>query len=272
MSGSLPKFTEHEGHTKLEPLTQPIAPSLFVQDFLDEHLSRSGRPRSDLKVLDVGCGRGDTVAWLCDQGWDAYGVDLDQRYLEEGRPYLEHHGHGTARLQPVSRDYPFPDRAFDLVLSDQVIEHVADLDAFFSEVARVSRVGGAGLHIFPARWRPVESHLLTPLVHWLPKGRSRRLLLRPLLALGLAAPYFADRPLAERVQIFGDYSDTETFYRSPGELRGVCARHGLLADVSGPARSTIAKRVPRLPGPLVPLAAVLYQHSFSVRLQTQRKP
>ncbi|HEX8511195.1 MAG TPA: methyltransferase domain-containing protein, partial [Propionibacteriaceae bacterium] len=192
------------------------------------------------------------------------------RYLEQGRPYLERTGHGAARIQMCSNHYPFPDQQFDIVLSDQVIEHVADLDKLFREVARVSRVGALGLHIFPARWRPVESHLLTPLVHWLPKGRTRRLVLRSLLAIGLAAPYFKDRSLKDRVEIFGAYSDSETFYRSLGELRRVCVQHGLQPDMSKIVAAKISRRLPGVPQALLPMASLLYRHAFSVILQTVR--
>lgn len=265
----MPSFTDHEGHGKLEPLTAPAAPPTFLLEFLDGIARSAARPKADVAVLDVGCGRGDTVAWLCDHGWNAYGVDIDERYLDQGRPYLES-GHGGDRLRLLTGRYPFPDQTFDVVLSDQVLEHVADLDTFFAEVARVSRVGAAGLHIFPARWRPVESHLLAPLVHWLPKGRPRRVALRALLAVGLTAPYFGDRPLAERVEIFAHYSDTETFYRGLGQLARVCAEHGLGADVTTPARTKVRSRLPGVPDALVPAAAFVYRHTFSVGLETRR--
>jgi SAM-dependent methyltransferase len=37
---------------------------------------------------------------------------------------------------------PFDDERFDVVVSNQVLEHLADTDAFVSEVARVLRPGG----------------------------------------------------------------------------------------------------------------------------------
>ncbi|HYP43756.1 MAG TPA: class I SAM-dependent methyltransferase [Propionibacteriaceae bacterium] len=269
MAKALPRFTEHEGHAKLEPITSPTVPARYFRAFLDDFRHRSGRETAEITVLDVGCGRGDTVAWLCDSGWDAYGLDIDERYLAQGRDYVERSGRGD-RLRLLEGRYPFPDQTFDVILSDQVIEHVADLDQFCSEVARVSKVGGVGLHVFPARWRPVESHLLAPVVHWLPKGRARRLALRPLLAMGLAAPYFGDRPLSERVEIYGHYSDTETFYRGLRELQQTCRRHGLAPDVNEAARAKIGDRLPRMPAALANLAAMAYRHTFSVYLKTQR--
>ena len=73
---------------------------------------------------------------------------------------------------------PFRDKSFDIVFSNSVIEHVGPADAqarFASEVARV----GKGYWVqTPNRYFPVETHLLTPLVHWLPKHWSAWLIRR----------------------------------------------------------------------------------------------
>jgi hypothetical protein len=71
------------------------------------------------------------------------------------------------------RALPFADGAFDVVFSNSVIEHVGD-EASQQRFAReVARVGRAYWVQTPNRWFPVEQHLLTPLVHWLPKRWQR---------------------------------------------------------------------------------------------------
>jgi hypothetical protein len=71
------------------------------------------------------------------------------------------------------RCLPFRDGTFDVVFSNSVIEHVGDgasQRSFASEVARVGR----GFWVqTPNRWFPVEQHLLTPFIHWLPKDWQR---------------------------------------------------------------------------------------------------
>lgn len=71
------------------------------------------------------------------------------------------------------RALPFRDAAFDVVFSNSVIEHVGDADSqerFAREVARVGRTYWVQT---PNRWFPIEQHLLTPIVHWLPKNWQR---------------------------------------------------------------------------------------------------
>ena len=64
---------------------------------------------------------------------------------------------------------PFRDGAFDVVFSNSVIEHVGDAASQERFAREVARVGRAYWVQTPNRWFPVEQHLLTPLVHWLPK-------------------------------------------------------------------------------------------------------
>lgn len=224
----LPRFTDREEHNKLVPLPGPVAPRQFLQDWLDE--ITADRPRQAVRVLDLGCGRGGTVAWLVDQGWDGYGIDVDERYVRNGQVYFDSVGE-TERLAVLDgQAYPYPDEHFDVVISDQVFEHVEDLEFLAREVARVTQPAGKGLHIFPAKWRVREPHMLTPFAHWVPKGRARRAVIAAGLRSGLAAPHFADRPLADRVEIYNHFSTTETFYRSPNHIAQILGEAGLESD------------------------------------------
>ncbi len=267
---SLPAFTEEGGNIKLRPLDEGFRePSVPVQRFVAHARLALGRKPSAVRVLDVGCGRGDTVAWLCEQGYDAYGVDVRADYLDMGRGFLDRAGHGGGRLREIVDDrYPFDDGSFDVVLSDQVVEHVADLDGFAREVARVGAPGSTGLHVFPARWRPVEVHMKVPLVHWLPKGRARRVALHAVLGLGVGASYFDDLVLADRVEVFALYADTETFYRPLSTIAAAFARRGMQVDVTRPSQERVASRLPAIPEAMRPAAGLVYRTMFSVCLET----
>ena len=76
------------------------------------------------------------------------------------------------------RALPFRDGAFDIVFSNSVIEHVGDAASQRRFAAEVARVGRAYWVQTPNRWFPVEQHLLTPFLHWLPHRWQRALMPR----------------------------------------------------------------------------------------------
>lgn len=121
------------------------------------------------KVLDYGCGDGQVVKLMRDAGLDAYGCDV----FFEGADFSpkadpEH------LLRMDGNRIPFPDGSFDAVVSNQVIEHVPDLDLVNAEIARVLKPGGRCLHVFPHRGVWFEAHIKVPFVHRFRKGASWR--------------------------------------------------------------------------------------------------
>lgn len=91
------------------------------------------------RVLEVGCGTGNYVRSLAgSQGWDAYGLDPSPAMLSSQR--------SEAELVPLilgrAEQIALAADTLDLVLSVDVIHHVADKAAFYAGVARVLRPGG----------------------------------------------------------------------------------------------------------------------------------
>ena len=76
------------------------------------------------------------------------------------------------------RALPFRDGAFDIVFSNSVIEHVGDAASQERFAREVARVGRSYWVQTPNRWFPVEHHLLTPFVHWLPRSWQRAIVPR----------------------------------------------------------------------------------------------
>jgi hypothetical protein len=71
-------------------------------------------------------------------------------------------------------DLPFPDKSFDYIVSNAVIEHVGGPARARQMLAESRRVGRRGaFHTTPDRWFPIETHTQVPLLHWLPRDRQR---------------------------------------------------------------------------------------------------
>jgi SAM-dependent methyltransferase len=118
----------------------------------------------DRRVLDVGCGRGGTVALLAERfDADATGVDLSPEAVAFCRRV---HRHPRTRFEVGDAEHlPVADGVFDVVTNIESSHTYPSLRAFFAEVARVLVSGGLFLYtdLLPVqRWMEVRV-LLGPL-------------------------------------------------------------------------------------------------------------
>ena len=101
--------------------------------------------RPDSIILDLGAGAG-IVTQMDFRGHAARicGIDLDPRVVDN--PFIDE-GKVTD-----GRDIPFADATFELVVSDNVLEHLEHPQAVFSEVCRVLKPGGMFLFKTPNKY------------------------------------------------------------------------------------------------------------------------
>ncbi|MCP4571361.1 MAG: class I SAM-dependent methyltransferase [bacterium] len=132
-----------------------------------------GATGPDYAVLDYGCGGGRIVSLMRTRGLDAYGCDVfygGSQALQNVPPELL----DTAIRKIEDDRIPFPDEHFDLVVTNQVLEHVKDLDLVLREIHRVLKPGGRVLALFPDRGTWLEGHCGVPFLHRFPKGSGSR--------------------------------------------------------------------------------------------------
>lgn len=209
-----------------------------AQWVLDAYPSGGGR------ALDYGCGAGQIVERLRNRGVDAWGCDI----FYEGGDYSSQVQRALFDAGVIRRieggRIPFDDASFDCVTSNQVFEHVSDLDAVLAEIARVLKPGGRLLCLFPDRgvWR--EGHCGVPFLHWFPK-RSRLRVRYAMLMRRLGFGYFTEsRSIRDWSESFCTWLDDWTHYRRREEIDALFARH------FGPPRARedewLARRLGRL--------------------------
>lgn len=90
----------------------------------------------NVRVLDVGCGFGQSLAYHTARGCDVYGVEADEniRRVAEKFGYKVHVG--------LFDDSIYKSDYFDYVTMDQVVEHVSDPLSTLRGVARILKPGG----------------------------------------------------------------------------------------------------------------------------------
>ena len=129
---------------------------------------RAGRMRDFLKefridgarVLDVG---GTPDIWLTVRKQaKVFLLNMPRARDEAWTPDLTY-------LEGDGCSLPFPDQSFDIVFSNSVIEHVGSEEAQERFAREVARVGKGYWVQTPNRYFPIEAHLFTPFIHFLPK-------------------------------------------------------------------------------------------------------
>lgn len=109
-------------------------------------------------ILDFGCGQGGLVALGRARGLDIYGVDTFTGNYETWSRTLPTKLAGRIRVIKDGR-IPFDDRTFDVVVSNQVFEHMPAPRAALMEIARVLKPGGKFIAIFPHAGVWFEGHV-----------------------------------------------------------------------------------------------------------------
>jgi SAM-dependent methyltransferase len=103
-------------------------------------------------ILENGCGIGLYVERLRSPEGQVFGLEFD---LDRARQAKEA---GGDILGGAGEHLPFPEGSFDLILSNEVIEHVEDDRMAVQEMVRVLKVGGRLVLFCPNRWYPFETH------------------------------------------------------------------------------------------------------------------
>ena len=122
-------------------------------------LIRLGRVEPGARVLEIGCGGGGLLRMVSARGARGVGVDTLEAALRLARKNLDADGRGSTRMSgenprpfagirvPLFRisddnNLPFTSSAFDAILGQHVVEHIAGADAALREWHRLLKPGG----------------------------------------------------------------------------------------------------------------------------------
>ncbi|MGB9595394.1 MAG: class I SAM-dependent methyltransferase [Candidatus Poribacteria bacterium] len=91
------------------------------------------------KILDLGCGNGLSSKMINEFGYNVIGTDISHFFLVDS---LKFQNESLSYCVCDVLDLPFCDESFDVVCSNELIEHITDASKSLLEMIRVLKKGG----------------------------------------------------------------------------------------------------------------------------------
>jgi ubiquinone/menaquinone biosynthesis C-methylase UbiE len=162
-----------------QKIQEPVPSSLYTEEYFltacegydefiateGEHLSRRlnaafalAAVEPGMKVLDVGCGRGEILRHCARLGADAYGIDYAVVAVQFSQDVIQDEERAPGKTgvsQADAKKLPFPTGYFDRVLMFDVVEHLYpwELHEALLEIHRVLKPNGRFIvHTAPNIW------------------------------------------------------------------------------------------------------------------------
>ncbi|NKB56083.1 MAG: bifunctional 2-polyprenyl-6-hydroxyphenol methylase/3-demethylubiquinol 3-O-methyltransferase UbiG [Alphaproteobacteria bacterium] len=165
----------------------------YIRDTVAAHFDRdplAAKPLEGLRLLDIGCGGGLLAEPLTRLGAVVTGIDATERNIGVAALHAEESGLAIDYRHTTAEALHAESEQFDVVLNMEVVEHVADVDAFLAASSGVVREGG--IMILATLNRTLKSYAFAIVgaeyvLRWLPRGTHdwRRFVRPSELAAGL---------------------------------------------------------------------------------------
>ena len=143
---------------------------LYVRSKIEEHFSQEFK---ELSVLDVGCGGGLVSVPMKRLGFDVTAIDAAEENIKTAQYYTKSQNLDINYKHSTIEELSEEDKKYDIILSLEVIEHVANPEEFVSYLSRSLRPGG--LMILSTINRTTKALLLAKIaaeyiLRWAPIG------------------------------------------------------------------------------------------------------
>ena len=137
-------------------------------------------------VLDIGCSTGIMTSYIAQYCKKIIGIDIDRKAIGFAnksfkKPNLLFEAGDSMNLR-------YKDKSFDVVICNQIYEHVPDQKRLMHEIKRVLKDEGACYFAATNKYIVMEPHYHLPFLSWLPKKIGNKYL----QLTGKAKEYYED--------------------------------------------------------------------------------
>ncbi|RKQ69886.1 bifunctional 2-polyprenyl-6-hydroxyphenol methylase/3-demethylubiquinol 3-O-methyltransferase UbiG [Oceanibaculum indicum] len=148
----------------------------YIRDRLCAHFGRdpeAPKPLNGLRLVDVGCGGGLLCEPMTRMGATVTGIDAAEEGIAAAKAHAASVGLKIDYRAATAESLVEAGESFDAVISMEVLEHVADVDAFLAACRDLTRPGGA---LALSTLNRTPKSYLTAIVgaeyvlRWLPRG------------------------------------------------------------------------------------------------------
>ncbi len=136
-------------------LTETSWPIRFIEKLRIKKIVKLINPENSNRILDVGCGTGDTLIEIRNYFEKKYkninkinlfGIDASKYMVERARKRTNIE---NKIVEAVAERLPYESNFFNKIICSEVLEHVEDLEGTLSEISRVLRNGGKYVISYP---------------------------------------------------------------------------------------------------------------------------
>jgi len=130
----------------------------IIKDFSQKDLSQC-------RCQEIGCSKGINTNYMSDTFAEC--IDIDDDAVKFG--YSNKNSHSYFIIRDAMR-LPFRSNEFDVILCNNVYEHVPDSELFMTEVYRVLKQDGFCYFAAGNKFSLIGGHYHLPFLSWIPKS------------------------------------------------------------------------------------------------------
>ncbi|NVJ97265.1 MAG: bifunctional 2-polyprenyl-6-hydroxyphenol methylase/3-demethylubiquinol 3-O-methyltransferase UbiG [Alphaproteobacteria bacterium] len=148
----------------------------YIRQEVERHFGlkeKAQQPFTDLRLLDIGCGGGLISEPMARLGAEVVAVDASEKNIKTASVHAKQSGLSIDFHNTTAEALAEAGEQFDVIVNMEVIEHVADVDAFLEACRKLLKPGG--IMLLSTINRTAKSYLFAivgaeHVLRWLPVG------------------------------------------------------------------------------------------------------